>query len=150
MQNKANLCRFWPKNKHLWKKQSQFKAKQTQFKANSNPILSAAKMEITDFITGLYENIRLCGCAENKPNSNPKQTQFYPPSCWAGKSEISPKFPNIPNIRFFQFLIYRRKITHSINPRAGVEEVLSFTLWGGGYKIGLKCRKFTKAKSSNY
>jgi hypothetical protein len=52
------------------------KAKQTQFKANSNPISSAAKMEISDFMTGRYGNMRLCGRAENKPNSNPKQTQF--------------------------------------------------------------------------
>jgi hypothetical protein len=72
MQNKANFCRFWPKNGHLWKKQSQTNPIQSQNKPNSNPISSAAKMEVTDFMTGLYENIRLYGRAENKP----KQSQF--------------------------------------------------------------------------
>jgi hypothetical protein len=52
------------------------KAKQTQFKANSKPIFSAAKREISGFMTGRYGNMRLCGRAENKPNSKPIQTQF--------------------------------------------------------------------------
>jgi hypothetical protein len=85
------------------------KAKQTQFKANSKPISSAAKMEISDFMTGRYGNMRLCGRAENKANSKPIQTQFYP--------KFSPK---IPKIRFFQFLISLIFTAFSpVNPRLG-------------------------------
>jgi len=49
---------------------------QTQYKANSNPIPERPKMNVTSILTKHYENETAFALRQNKPNSNPKQTQF--------------------------------------------------------------------------
>jgi len=49
---------------------------QTQYKANTNPIPEMPKMNVTSILTKDYENETAFKPQKNKPNSNPKQTQW--------------------------------------------------------------------------
>jgi len=67
--------------------------KQSQFKPNSNPIkanLLDAQMNVSSVLTKYYENERLRRRGENKPKTNPKQSQFQT------RSEFTPKGAEIP------------------------------------------------------
>ena len=55
------------------------KLRTTNYKlCKTNPISEMLKMKLSSVKTKDYENKRLCGLRENKPNSNPKQTQSNP------------------------------------------------------------------------
>jgi hypothetical protein len=55
------------------------KPNQTQFKANTNPISEMPKMNLNFYPTRDYNNETAFRRIKNRPNSNPKQTQFFTP-----------------------------------------------------------------------
>ncbi len=73
---------------------------QTQFKANTNPIPEKPKMNVTSILTKDYENETAFRLRQNKPKTNPKQTQSNP-IAKAKKPPIPP-----PKSGYFQFSIF--------------------------------------------
>ncbi len=49
---------------------------QTQYEPKTNPIPERPKMNVTSILTKDYENETAFALRQNKPNSNPIQTQF--------------------------------------------------------------------------
>ena len=63
---------------------------QSQFKANTNPIPEKPKMKLNSYSTKDYERNDIFAVPENKPNSNPIQTQSNPISNPVGRVGFSP------------------------------------------------------------
>jgi len=85
MQNKANVKiirhHLNPSIKRIYRnvcrqRYKKTNPKQTQFKANSNPIPENPKMNLTPYKKSNYVKYMTSGPKNNKPNSNPKRTQF--------------------------------------------------------------------------